>query len=131
MDFITSHLFWMHLEQSHLLWMTGIGQLTRGAFRIIDLLWNPYFSRAPGKSENFKYLIYKCSLTLFHSQSQFFNLIFSHAVCLEWRNCTAITDALTAILIHLYYDSPLILPSDVTQLLGIPQLKFPLESKSI
>ena len=25
-------------------WMTGIGQLTRGAFRINDLLWNPDFS---------------------------------------------------------------------------------------
>ena len=24
--------------------MTGFGQLTRGAFRIYDLLWNPYFS---------------------------------------------------------------------------------------
>ena len=96
-------------------------------------VWPPMWasSRAPGRSENLKYLIYKWSLTLFHFQSQFFNLIFSHAVSLEWRNCTAITDAWTAILIHLYYDSPLILPSDVTQLLGIPQLKFPLESKSI
>ena len=29
---------------THPEWMTGIGQRTRGAFRIKDLLWNPYFS---------------------------------------------------------------------------------------
>ena len=34
---------WMQ-QQTHPKRMTGIGQLTRGAFRIIDLLWNPYFS---------------------------------------------------------------------------------------
>ena len=27
--------------------MTGIGQLTRGTFRINDLLWNPYFRKPP------------------------------------------------------------------------------------
>ena len=30
-------------QQTHPKRMTGIGQLTRGAFRINDLLWNPYF----------------------------------------------------------------------------------------
>ena len=59
MDFITSHLFlnapliscpirvissgWVQ-QQTHPKWMTGIGQLTKGAFRIKDLLWNPHFT---------------------------------------------------------------------------------------
>ena len=30
-------------QQTHPKPMTGIGQLTRGAFRIKDLLWNPHF----------------------------------------------------------------------------------------
>ena len=59
MDFITSHLFlnapliscpirvissgWVQ-QQTRPKWMTGIGQLTKGAFRIKDLLWNPHFT---------------------------------------------------------------------------------------
>ena len=32
-------------QQIHPKRMTGIGKLTRGAFRIKDLLWNPHFSQ--------------------------------------------------------------------------------------
>ena len=61
MDFITSHLFWMHLwsvaqfqsSASSSKRMTGIGQLTKSAFRIKDLLWNPYFSLLSCDSWNF------------------------------------------------------------------------------
>ena len=35
------HFGWVQ-QQTHPKQMTGIGQLTRGAFRINDLLWNPY-----------------------------------------------------------------------------------------
>ena len=34
-------------QQTHPKQMTGIEQLTRGAFRINELLWNPYFSSSP------------------------------------------------------------------------------------
>ena len=42
-QFPVIHFGWVQ-RQTHPKWMTGIGQLTRGAFRVKDLLWNPHFN---------------------------------------------------------------------------------------
>ena len=116
MDFITSHLLWMHLWsvaqfQSSALGgysskPTQIRQLTRGAFRIKDWLWNPHFgfsitqsynnvrpvckrmqmsvNRNPLLIYNFLKLLGKKSIKITISYKSYF-MIFLIFFCFDWH----------------------------------------------
>ena len=54
---ISVFCFDLFMSCTHPKWMNGIGQMTKGAFRINDFLWNPYFRWSTMESQHFENLL--------------------------------------------------------------------------
>ena len=54
---ISVFCFDLFMSCTHPKWMNGIGQMTKGAFRINHLLWNPYFRWSTMESQHFENLL--------------------------------------------------------------------------